>query len=299
MKSGKPKLGIIEQLQISSGEKIWVQTDKVPYRDEQDNITGVIAFVVDITERKQAEAQREKLIGELEDKNAELERFTYTVSHDLKTPLITVKGFVGLLEQDIAAESAERIKSDMTRITEATDKMQRLLDELLQLSRIGRVVNPPVEVSLDELAREAVELIAGEITEFGVEVEISPDLPVVHGDRPRLLEVIQNLVDNAVKFMGGQPDPRIEIGVRQEGRETVFYVRDNGIGIDPRYHEKVFDLFDQLDQKIKGTGIGLALVKRIVETHEGRIWIESEGPGQGSTFCFTISEKGDSVNEVQ
>ncbi len=238
------------------------------------------------------------MIGELEDKNAELERFTYTVSHDLKAPLITVKVFVGMLEQDIAAGSSERIKNDMTRITEATDKMQRLLDELLELSRIGRVVNPPVEVSLGELAREAVELIAGEITEFGVEVEISPDLPVVHGDRPRLLEVILNLVDNAVKFMGGQPDPRIEIGVRQEGREKVFYVRDNGIGIDPRYHEKVFDLFDQLDQKIKGTGIGLALVKRIVETHEGRIWIESGGPGQGSTFCFTISEKGDSVNEA-
>ena len=104
----------------------------------------------------------------------------------------------------------------------------------------------------------------------------------------RLLEIFQNLIDNSVKYMGPQPQPRIEIGARRSGNETVCYVGDNGIGIEPRFQEKVFGLFDQLDPKAEGTGIGLALVKRIVEIHGGRIWIESEGKGRGSTFCFVI-----------
>jgi signal transduction histidine kinase len=125
-----------------------------------------------------------------------------------------------------------------------------------------------------------------------VEVAVAPGLPTVTGDRPRLVQVVQNLIDNAVKFMGAQSAPRIEIGARQDGGETVFYVRDNGAGIDPRYHEKVFGLFDQLDHDAEGTGMGLSLAQRIVETHGGRIWVESEGQGHGSTFCFTIPHGG-------
>jgi signal transduction histidine kinase len=112
---------------------------------------------------------------------------------------------------------------------------------------------------------------------------------VVTGDRPRLLEVFQNLLDNAVKFMGSQPQPYINIGMRQDGEEPVYYVQDNGIGIAPRYHEKVFGLFERLDIANDGTGIGLTLVKRIIEVHGGRVWVESAGEGQGSTFCFTLS----------
>ncbi|HYW80645.1 MAG TPA: ATP-binding protein, partial [Thermoguttaceae bacterium] len=120
------------------------------------------------------------------------------------------------------------------------------------------------------------------------------DLPVVFGDRLRLREVLQNLIDNAVKYMGDQPQPRVEIGWRPDGDETVYYVRDNGVGIDPCYHEKVFGLFDQLDQKVVGSGIGLSLVKRIVEVHGGLIWVESEGSGRGSTFCFTLAARSKS-----
>jgi len=119
-------------------------------------------------------------------------------------------------------------------------------------------------------------------------VAISTDLPTVVGDRSRLLEVLQNLIDNAIKYMGPQSQPRIEIGVRCDGDEPVFYVADNGIGIEPAYHERIFGLFDQLDQKVEGSGIGLSLVKRIVEVHGGRVWVESEGAGRGSAFCFTI-----------
>ena len=251
----------------------------------------VMATYQDITERKRAEAEREKLITELEAKNAELERFTYTVSHDLKSPLITIRGFIGYLEQDALNNNADRLKSDIKRISDATSKMRQLLDDLLELSRIGRLINPPQEVSFYDLAREAVELVAGQIVQRGVQVEIDPQLPAVYGDRARLIEVLQNLIDNAVKFMGDQPEPKIVIDSHVKNGETVFCVRDNGVGIEPQYQLKVFGLFDKLDVQSAGTGIGLALVKRIIEVHGGRIWVESDGPGQGSAFCFTLPVK--------
>ena len=180
-------------------------------------------------------------------------------------------------------------------MTRAAERMGQLLEELLELSRVGRLVAPSEQVALGELAREAVELVGGQIDQRGVRVEISPDLPVVFGDRRRLLEVLQNLVDNAVKYMGDQPRPRIEIGARLGDGETICYVKDNGLGIESCYHEKIFGLFDQLDKKAAGSGIGLALVKRIVEVHGGRIWIESDGSEQGSTFCFAIPSSTEST----
>ena len=257
----------------------------VPYGDE----LLIIGVDRDITEHIQATREREALVADLEAKNTELERFTYTVSHDLKSPLITLSGFTGFLEQDMLNGNLEQAKEDMTHINTAITRMQRLLDELLELSRIGRLMNPPEEVSFEIIAHEAVELVRGRIEMRGVKVEIAPDLPTVHGDRARLVEVVQNLVDNACKYMGNQPYPQVEIGARQDNDETVFYVRDNGMGIDPRYHEQIFGLFDKLDPTSEGIGIGLALVKRIVEVHGGRIWIESEGEGMGSVVCFTLT----------
>jgi len=231
---------------------------------------------------------RKNLITELESKNAELERFTYTVSHDLKSPLFTIRGFLGYLEQDALAGNHERVKGDMQRITAATEKMQMLLNDLLELSRIGRLKNESVSIQIEELARDAVELAQGRIMERGIAVHIDANLPPVFGDRQRVLEILLNLVDNAAKFMGDQKEPRIEIG--QSGEEDgnpVFHVRDNGVGILPEHYERVFGLFNKLDVKTDGTGIGLALVKRIVEVHGGRIWVRSEA-GQGSTFYFTL-----------
>jgi len=248
----------------------------------------------EILERKQIEKQRESLIDELETKNAELEQFTYTVSHDLKSPLITIKGFLGMLEKDALEGDTDRMKADMARISAAAEKMKHLLDELLELSRIGRMVNPPAEVPFGEMVREAMDVVGGRLAEGNVQVQIAPELPVIFGDPPRLQEVVENLIDNAVKYMGDKSDPLIEIGTRKDGQEAVFYVRDNGVGIDPRYHEKIFGLFDKLDPNTDGTGIGLAIVKRIVEVHSGQIWVESEGTGKGATFCFTIPDKGES-----
>ena len=224
----------------------------------------------------------------LEAKNAELERFTYAVSHDLKAPLFTIQGFLGLVEKNIARGNTERVAVHIEQINAATENMERLLAELLELSRIGYLAAPREEIALTGLAREAVALVTGRIKKRGVTVDIDPGLPTITGDRARLLQVFQNLIDNAVKFMGDQPAPHIEIGSTRRDEETVCFIKDNGLGIEARHHEGVFGLFRRLDARGEGTGIGLAMVKRIVEVHGGRIWVESEGKGHGSTFYFTL-----------
>ncbi len=270
-----------------------VEVHAHPIFDASGTVVQVIEYSLDITDRKRADKERELLIRELEAKNAELERFTYTVSHDLKSPLITIKGFLGYLERDVASSNLTRLRTDSARIHGAVERMGQLLDELLELSRIGRIMNPPHEVSLDNLVREVRESLAGRIAERGVTVDIADGLPVLYGDVARLREVVENLLDNAIKFMGDQPHPRIEIGVRRCDGETVVCVKDNGIGIDPRYHVKIFGLFERLEQKTEGTGIGLAIVSRIVKVHGGRIWVESEGVGHGSAFCFSLPERNE------
>jgi PAS domain S-box-containing protein len=241
-------------------------------------------------ELQQELIKRQQLIGELETKNAELERFTYTVSHDLKSPLVTITGFLGYLQKDAVSGDIDKLKADMQRIATAAGKMQHLLNDLLELSRIGRIMNPPEAIPFEVIVQDALEAVAGPLAARQVHVEIAADLPTVYGDRVRLVEVVQNLIDNACKFMGDQPRPRISIGqhVTDEDDRPIIFVRDNGIGIEPQYQEKVFGLFDKLDPKSEGTGIGLALVRRIVEVHGGRIWVESAGAATGSTFHFTL-----------
>lgn len=243
---------------------------------------------LDIKGRIQAEQDRERLIGELEVKNMELERFVYTVSHELKTPLVTISGYAGMLGKDTDEGNTDKLKHDIQRITAAIGIMSALLDDLLELSRIGRVINPPEEVSLDELARDVVDLISQQHVDQDIKIKVLPGLPCVYGDPVRLREVLQSLVENALKFRRGQIQSQVEIGARESGAEVVCHVRDNGIGIAPAYQEKIFGLFERLSAEIEGTGIGLAIAQRIVELHGGRIWIESEGLDKGSTFFFTI-----------
>lgn len=256
--------------------------------------TGISIYFQVTTERKRAQEDREKLIAKLEAANTELERFTYTVSHDLRSPLVTIKGFVGLLEKDIADGDDDRARDGLARITGAADRMDVLLHELLELSRVGRVTNPPTNLSLREAVDEALSLTEGALVQRGVEVVLPPSLPRVRADRTRLREVLQNLIENAVKYMGDQARPRIEIDAREDRDEVVVRVRDNGMGIEPQYHDRVFHLFDKLDRQTEGTGIGLALVKRIIEVHGGRVWVESEGCGKGACFCFTLPREGSS-----
>jgi signal transduction histidine kinase len=238
--------------------------------------------------RRRIQAEREQIIKELEAKNAELERFTYTVSHDLKSPLITIGGFIGLLEEDVRKGNASNFQNDLERIREAKDKMHRLLNELLELSRVGRMINVFEDVSMLQIVEEALALTSGRFMNANIRVIVSKDLPTIRGDQPRLVEVLQNLIDNAVKFTSTAADPQIEIGFHDQQEQKMFFVKDNGIGIDRAYHEKIFGLFDKLDPTSEGTGVGLALVRRIIEVHGGRIWVESQGKGTGSTFFFTL-----------
>ncbi len=259
-------------------------------RNERGELLAVVESFTDISALKRAEEEREALIERLEQKNTELEQYTYTVSHDLKSPLITITGFLGLLEDDMEVGDRDRARHDIDRIANAARQMKLLLDDLLELSRIGRVANPVEEVPLVELALEVTGMLAGEIRRSGAKVEIADDLPTVHGDRLRLRQVLQNLLDNALKFMGDQPDPVVEIGTLQDDMGCVCFVRDNGVGIDREHHERIFGLFDKLDPDSEGTGIGMALTRRIIEVHGGRIWVESEGLGRGSCFCFSLPD---------
>jgi signal transduction histidine kinase len=241
-----------------------------------------------IERRRLLEAQRERLIGELEQRNAELERFSFTVSHDLKSPLTTIKGFLALLETDLPATRPAEVDAEIAQLHQAADYMRDLVDDLLALSRAGQATGPAETLALDAVAREAVAQVAGGENAARVRIDVAPDLPRVSANRRRLLEVLQNLLDNAIKFSNEGDDPRVEIGATADGDRVVCHVRDNGIGIDPAHHERVFELFTRLDPTRDGTGIGLALVSRIIETSGGSVWVESEGAGHGSTFYFTL-----------
>jgi len=240
--------------------------------------------------------QRQAFISELESKNAELERFTYTVSHDLKSPLVTITGFLGYLEKDALSGDRQKIKGTIERITLAARKMQSLLNDLLELSRIGRMMNLPENVPFDEVIKEALERVRGHLEARQAQINVQSDLPVVYGDRARLVEVMQNLIDNSTKYSEPGSIPCIEIGTEKGTQgQSIFFIRDNGIGIEAQFHERIFGLFNKLDPQTDGTGIGLTLVKRIIEVHGGKIWVESE-PGKGATFYFTLPNSPETIS---
>jgi signal transduction histidine kinase len=260
-------------------------------KDEANQPIGFAALTRDITTRKQAEAEREALIQKLEEKNKELESFTYTVSHDLKAPLVTIAGFLSYLAQDARQGEVDKVEKDIHHISQAVSKMQRLLNELLEFSRIGRLGNPQQKVPFTEIVQDALKHLDGSLAGKKIDIQVDGNLPSITGDRVRLVEILQNLIGNATKFMGDQANPRIEIGQRGEDAEHdnfIFFVKDNGIGIDSAQHERIFELFNKLDPKAEGTGVGLAIVRKIVEVHGGRVWVESEGSNKGSTFFFTL-----------
>lgn len=248
----------------------------------------ILSLIDDITEKKRSEELREALIRDLESKNEELDRFTHTISHDLKNPLFAIQGFAGILHDELSRGELVNARDHLARITEATERMDKLITSLLALSRSGRSIDNPVPLSLADVAHEAAGILDSRIRERGIELVIPDTLPTVRGDRLRLLQVMMNLIENAIKYMGTQQSPRIEVGVCGEGTATVFFVRDNGIGIAREDVQKIFGLYRRLETGVQGSGVGLATVKRIIEAHGGRVWAESEGQGKGTTIFFTL-----------
>jgi PAS domain S-box-containing protein len=270
------------RVETREGGSRWILgRGKAVRRDGHGRATRMVGNHLDFTERRRRD-------DELRQKTAEMERFTYMVSHDLKSPLVTVRTFLGYLERDLAEGKAERVAKDLDFMRSATGKMTHLLEDLLEVSRVGRAANVPVRVAFADLVQGALKTVGGAISAGQVSVTVAAPALTLFGDRPRLEQIWQNLVDNAVKYMGGQAAPLVALGAEEAPGETVFFVRDNGMGIDPRFQGKVFGLFEQLDPASEGTGLGLALVKRIVEQYGGRIWLESAGEGQGTCFRFTL-----------
>lgn len=229
----------------------------------------------------------EALANTFRESRAEMESFIYTASHDLKSPLVTIQGVAGMLRKDLEEGKSARVEKDLEYIEEAITRMNRLLRDTIKFSQIGSVENPPECVPFGELIQEAREQIQAEIKARGVEVSVANDFPVVQVDRARMVEVLVNLIENSINNSGEQPHPKIEFGHRFDDGEFVFLVKDNGIGIDPSQHEKVFRLFYKLDKNSEGTGVGLAIVKRIIDIHGGRVWVES-GKNKGCTVCSTL-----------
>jgi signal transduction histidine kinase len=201
-----------------------------------------------------------------------------------------MKSFLGFLEKDMVENDQEQVSQDLLFIHNAADKMKMLLDELLELSRIDRVETPPIRVSLLEVVTETIDVLAGSIREQKIDIRLPDSDVMLFGGRQRLCQIWQNLIENAIKYRRDDSMPRIELGIQQMSGDTVFFVKDNGIGIEPRYHSKIFGIFEKLDPKSPGVGIGLSMVQRIVEKCGGRIWIESEGSGKGSCFFFTLPQ---------
>ncbi len=286
-KKGNAPTSTEYQIRHRNGSLKWILQRNVLVFDSNHKAVALEVIASDITQRKIEEQERENLISDLETKNAELERFTYTVSHDLRSPLVTIKGFIGMLKEDLENDDRENIDADLKRISGAADKMNHLLSDLLELSRIGRIVNESTRACLKEVIDSVMETLHGRLQKQNVTFCVQENLPEICGDIPRIEEVFQNLIENALKFFGEQENPQISIEAEVEGSFVIVTFTDNGIGIDPAFHEQIFGLFNKLDIKAEGTGVGLALIKRIIEIHGGNIRVKS-APGEGSSFVFSL-----------
>ncbi|MGE5752582.1 MAG: ATP-binding protein, partial [Deltaproteobacteria bacterium] len=260
------------------------------YRDSGGAVTGVFAAARDVTERKKAEDALRRQTDELSRSNAELEKFAYVASHDLQEPLRMISGFSQLLARRFEGKLGADADEYIGYMVDGANRMQRLINDLLSYSRVGTRGGTFEPTECSSVLEEALDNLGVAIRESGAEVRHDP-LPTLETDRSQMVQLFQNLVGNALKFRGRERT-RIHVSARQNGEEWIFTVADNGIGIDPKYFERIFTIFQRLHGKMEypGTGIGLAICKKIVERHGGRIWLESEA-GKGATFFFSIPAK--------
>lgn len=284
------------------GKMEWLRWEIHPWYQDGDAIGGIIIFSEVITERKQAEQALQAYRDQLEDivrrrtaalvsANLELEAFCHSVSHDLRTPLRSIGSFSQILLEDYAAVLDEQGHDHLNRVILANQRMEFLIDSLLRLSRITQQDLNPQTVDLSLLAHKTVAKLGESNPDRRVTVDIQPDL-VISGD-PQLFDIaIDNLIGNAWKYTSERPDAQITFGVSLRRGQRVFFVRDNGVGFDMQYYDKLFVPFQRLhtDAEFEGSGIGLSIVARIIQRHGGSIWARSEA-GQGCTVCFTVDER--------
>jgi len=251
---------------------------------------------VEIVERKQAEERQAQLLEEIESINQELKDFAYIISHDLKAPLRGIKTLVDWITTDYADKLDEEGGEQMNLLSGRVDRMHNLIDGVLEYSRVGRVKEKMVQINLDELVREIIDSIA---PRENIEITVENELPVVVCEQTRIIQVFQNLLSNAVKYMD-KPQGQVRIGCVEEDGFWKFSVADNGPGIEEKYFEKIFQMFQTLSPRdeFESTGVGLSMVKKIVELYGGKIWVESE-PGKGSTFFFTLSKQEMGVKDAK
>jgi PAS domain S-box-containing protein len=242
----------------------------------------------DITERKRTEEELKRYAIELEAVNKELESFSYSVSHDLRAPLRTLDGFSEAVLSDYGDKMDETGRDYLNRIRKASQAMSELIDGILKLSRITRTEMHKEKVNLSTLAQSIVEELKANQPERQSQIFIAPEI-WVNGDKQLLHIFLNNLLQNAWKFSGKYPVTRIELGITEKNGEKVYYIKDNGVGFDMKYADRLFEPFQRLhsNKEFPGTGIGLATVQRVINRHGGRIWVESE-IGNGATFYFTL-----------
>jgi PAS domain S-box-containing protein len=271
-----------------NGDEIQVEIGLNPIGTDEGQM--VLASIIDITERKKQEAIIKKQVKELEIKNKELEQFAYIASHDLQEPLRTVSNYVSILKEDYEESMEVEALKYVSTIEKATDRMKVLVKALLDFSRLGK---DRVAVTSDcqELMQEVIQDLDGIIESSKTIIKVE-ELPTIHLFQTELRQLFQNLITNAIKFKKEDEDCQINISCENNGSgKYTFCVADNGIGIDEKYHEKVFYIFQRLNdsKSFEGYGIGLANCKKIVELHGGKIWIKSE-VNKGAKFYFTIFE---------
>jgi len=262
------------------GRTIWIVRRNT--RIEYQGKTAILGNIVDITQQKWAEEELKKI-------NQELKDIIHIVSHDLKNPLIAIQGFSSQLASEFNEKLGEKGQNYIKHINFSTRRIEVLVNDLLALSRVGQVSDSFCNVSSLEIVHDVINVIQNRLDNKGIKLSLSQDLPVIYCDRERIYQVFENLLVNAIKFIGEKPDPKIEIGYENKDNYHQFFVRDTGIGIDPKDHQKIFEKFQSLKEveDTEGTGLGLTIVDKIIINHSGRVWVESK-KGSGATFYFTL-----------